>query len=207
VDWTFKRKLAAVAAGVAALAGAGGAYAGASGSQTSTGGGERQAFLNDVAKRAGVSPQKLQAAFDAAVADRRKQGGAPPAGPPNHPPGPGRPPGPGGALHGPGGPGGPLMPALSAAAKYLGLTDAQLRSQLESGKSLADVAPAQKKPVAGLKSAIEDALKSELAARVDEIVNAKPGDRPPGPPFARRGDRPPGAPPFARRGFRRGPHW
>jgi hypothetical protein len=213
VEWTFKRKLAAAAAGVAALAGAGGAYAGASGSQPSAPGDGHQALLNDVAKRLGVSPQKLQSAFEAAVADRRKQRGFPPGPPPGPggptgpggPVGPGRPFGPGGPPGDPRGPGGPLMPAFAAAAKYLGLTDAQLRTQLRSGKSLADVAAARNKPLAGLKSAIGTALKSEIDSRLDEIVNAKPGARPPGPPFARRGFQQ--GPPFARRGFRRGPHW
>jgi hypothetical protein len=88
------------------------------------------------------------------------------------------------------------MAGLDAAAKYLGLTDAQLRAQLQSGKSLADVAKARNKPLAGLKSAIEAAVKSDLDkavsdkrltqaqedrilsdlhGRLDEIVNRKLG--------------------------------
>jgi hypothetical protein len=65
------------------------------------------------------------------------------------------------------------MAVLDAAAKYLGLSDAQLRNQLRSGKSLAQIAEAQNKPVAGLKSAIEAAVASELHDRIDEIVNGK----------------------------------
>jgi hypothetical protein len=229
VDWTVKRKVAAAAAGVAVLAGAGGAYAVTKGSAR----GDRQAFLSDVAKRLNVTPQQLQSAFQGALSDRlaadvaagrltqqqadeikqrakdrggvpfgpgRFGGGPPPFGPPGGPGGPG---------------GGPLRAGLGAAATYLGLSDAQLRAQLQSGKSLAQVAGDRNKPVAGLKTAIEDAVKSELDkavaakritaadeqqelselhSRIDDIVNGKPGV-PPGPPP------PPGAP-----GFERGPY-
>jgi hypothetical protein len=66
----------------------------------------------------------------------------------------------------PGIPGLPLLPILpgvfgkgifgsfDAAATYLGMTDAELRDQLASGKSLADVAKAKGKSVDGLVSAI-----------------------------------------------------
>jgi hypothetical protein len=152
------------------------------------------------------------------IEKRMKQHGAVPfpgAGPPPlaGPPPPGAPPRPpfferrgghgrfgGPGPHGPGGPGGPLMAGIDAAAKYLGLTDVQLRTQLHSGKSLAQVAGDKNKPVDGLKSAIEDAVKAdldkavadkritaaqekhvldELHTRIDDIVNRKPGDRPP----------------------------
>src|SRR5262245_34229915 len=43
---------------------------------------------------------------------------------------------------------------MKAIADYLGLSEAQLCSQLESGKSLADVARAQGKPVSGLENTI-----------------------------------------------------
>jgi nitrogen-specific signal transduction histidine kinase len=90
------------------------------------------------------------------------------------------------------------MAGLDGAAKYLGLTGAQLRTQLESGKSLADVAKARNKPLAGLKGAIEAAVKSDLdkavagkrltqaqadrilsdlRSRLDAVVNRKPGTR------------------------------
>jgi hypothetical protein len=108
----------------------------------------------------------------------------------------------------------PFMAPLHAAGYYLGLTDAQLRTQLESGKSLAQIAAARNKPVDGLKSAIEAAVKteldkavtdkritqadedrelSELRSRIDAIVNGRPGGRRP-----RQ---------FGRRDFRGGPHW
>jgi AraC-like DNA-binding protein len=233
---SLKRKVAGAAAGLALVAGAaGGAYAVSNRASS----GDRQAFLNDVAKRLNVSPQKLKDAFAGALDDRlaadvkagritqaqadeikrhaSEHGGVPFLGPP---PGPGGPGGPGGPppFGGPprfGGPPpgapGPIMAGLDAAAKYLGLTDPQLRTRLRSGKSLAQVASDQSKPLPGLKSAIEAAVKkdldqavagkritkaqegqilSELHGRLDEIVNRKPGDRP------RFGAR-----------LRRGPHW
>ena len=104
------------------------------------------------------------------------------------------------------GPGGPglfhhgMGADLSAAAKYLGLSESALRDQLQSGKSLADVAKAQNKDLGGLKDAILAAQKSDLdkavadkkitqaqadkiydalKSHVDDIVNGKPGDAPP----------------------------
>jgi hypothetical protein len=55
-------------------------------------------------------------------------------------------------------------PVLKPAADYLGLSQAQLRSELQSGKSLADVAKAQGKPVSGLKSTILGAITSWINA-------------------------------------------
>jgi hypothetical protein len=55
---------------------------------------------------------------------------------------------------------------LDAAATYLGLTEDQLRTQLESGKSLADIAKAQGKSVDGLKQALTAGLKTKLDAAV-----------------------------------------
>jgi hypothetical protein len=57
-----------------------------------------------------------------------------------------------------------LHPVMKAAASYLGLSQAQLRSELQSGKSLADVARAQGKPVSGLKSAMLAAITSWINA-------------------------------------------
>jgi hypothetical protein len=56
----------------------------------------------------------------------------------------------------------------AALADYLGLTAAQLRTQLESGKTLAQVATAQSKTVAGL----EDAIVAEARAHLDADVAA-----------------------------------
>jgi hypothetical protein len=168
MDASLKRKLAGAAAGVAIAAGAAGVADAVSGGSSATPPRDgRQALFNDVAKRLNVSPQKLRDAFDAALAARR-----PPYGPPG-PPGPGGPPPPGRPAfgHPPGPPGGPVGGGLDAAAKYLGLTDAQLFARLRSGNSLAQIAADQNKPVQGLK----DALDVEFKKHLDEIVNAKPG--------------------------------
>ena len=57
-------------------------------------------------------------------------------------------------------------PFAAAAAKYLGLTDAQLRTQLQSGKSLGQIATADGKSVAGLKAAILADSKTHLDQEV-----------------------------------------
>jgi hypothetical protein len=116
----------------------------------------------------------------------------------------------GGALAAdPGRPGGVHAPPGGAAiASYLGLTEAQLRAQLEVGKSLAEVAAAQGKSVAGLESVMladakahldqavadgkltvaqEQTMLADLKARIDDIVNRT------GPPAGRPG---PGGPHF-----------
>ena len=79
--------------------------------------------------------------------------------------------GPGGHFghHGPGGKifGGPGIAAgIEEIASYLGLEPAELRTQLHSGKSLADIATAQGKTVDGLKSAITAAVTKRLDAAV-----------------------------------------
>jgi hypothetical protein len=53
---------------------------------------------------------------------------------------------------------------LAAAAAYLGLTQAQLHTQLEAGRSLAQVASERGKPVSGLKAAILAAITSQINA-------------------------------------------
>jgi len=53
---------------------------------------------------------------------------------------------------------------IKAIADYLGLSEAQLRSQLESGKSLADVARAQGKSVSGLETTILTAVTTQVNA-------------------------------------------
>jgi hypothetical protein len=102
--------------------------------------------------------------------------------------------------------------AGATVASYLGVTEAQLADQLRAGKSLAEIAAAQGKTVAGLKDAIVSDAKAhldqevsegrltaaeaaqrltELKARLDDIVQNKG--------FGHRGFRPPGA---ATAGFR-----
>src|SRR5512133_3029296 len=65
VERGMKRKLAVGATGLLALGGAGAAYG-----VTHGGKDERQAFLNDAAKRLNVSPDKLQGALQGAFEDR-----------------------------------------------------------------------------------------------------------------------------------------
>jgi hypothetical protein len=135
---------------------------------------ESQAVVNDAAKQLGVTPGALSSALkkalenrvDAAVAagrltkaqgDELKQhiesGDFPIFGGP----------GPGLGMHHAFG---MFGRGLDAAASYLGLTEAQLRTQLESGKTLADVAKAQNKSVDGLVNALVADAKEKLDAAV-----------------------------------------
>jgi hypothetical protein len=169
----LKRRIAIGTTGLAVVAGAGGTYAATRGS----GDDERAAYLNDVARRLDVSPEKLRSALrgafhdrlDAAVkagrltraeadaikerADRR--GGPPPflGGPHRH--------------GGPHGHGRPFRAGVEAASKYLDLSPARLRARLEAGRSLAQVARQRGKSVEGLKDAIGDAIRDRLDAAVE----------------------------------------
>jgi hypothetical protein len=58
-------------------------------------------------------------------------------------------------------------PGPAAIASYLGLTKAQLRAELRSGKTLAQIALAQGKTVAGL----EDAIYADVQAHLDQAVS------------------------------------
>jgi hypothetical protein len=171
----------AVAIGAAVAVVAGGAVGGAlAASGTFDPAKERQAFLDDAAGRLGVTSSKLEQALKGAAIDRVDAAlaageitqaqadalkdainagklplGIRPFG------GLGLPGGPHGGLH--------LYKSgdpLAAAATYLGLTEGQLRSQLAAGKSLADVAKAQGKSVAGL----EQALLADVQSRLDQAV-------------------------------------
>jgi len=118
-------------------------------------GNDQQAFLNDAAKRLNVTPAELKAAGKLtreqaeAMKQRSAQGGLPLFG---------------GGHHGGFGHHGP--PALDAAATYLGMTEAELHAQLETGKSLADVAKAKGKSVDGLEKALAAEMKKTLGAAV-----------------------------------------
>ena len=159
-----KRKLMLGVAALVAAAGGGVAIAASDSSPSQ----ENQAILDSVAKQLGISSSKLSDALkkalgervDAAVAagrlsteqadalkDRINSGGFPLFGGVGH--------------HG-------FLGKLDAAADYLGLTDAQLRRQLESGKSLAHIAQAQGKSVDGL----VDALVNEAKKHLDAAVSA-----------------------------------
>ena len=147
----------------------------------------QDAFLNDVAKRLNVTPDQLKAAIKGATNDRIDQavkdgkitkeqgdalkkraaeGGVPFLGPAFGGPRPG----PGFRFGGPGfGFGHRIGASLDAAAKYLGLTTEQLRTQLASGKSLADIAGDKGKTVDGLKKA----MTADLQAKLDQAVKDK----------------------------------
>ncbi len=174
--------IAAVVLGVAGLGGT--ALA------TSSSGGN--SFFDDVAHRLGVSPAKLQSAVNGALADRLNQlvkqgkltraqanailkhakdhGGAFPfGGPDHHFGGPGHP----GFRHHGFGPRpflapGPMGGPLAGAAKYLGVSAADLMKDLRSGKTLAAIAKANGKSVSGLESVLVAPAKAHLAAAVKD---------------------------------------
>jgi polyhydroxyalkanoate synthesis regulator phasin len=164
----MKRKVAAGAAALLAVAG-GGAAIGATQLSPKQ---ENQTVLNDAAKELGVTPGALAEALknalekriDAAVAagrisqaqaDEMKQridsGELPFPGP-----------APGMFFHH------ELFRGLDAAAAYLGLSEDELHAQLESGKSLADVAKGEGKSVDGLVDALAADAKKHLDGEVAE---------------------------------------
>jgi hypothetical protein len=215
-----KRAVAIAAVTLAAAGGAGVAVAATSGGSRSSD------FLDSVAQHLGISRQKLDDATKAAAIDqvnadlaagritkdqadalktRIAAGDLPALGGLGGPGGgPGR--GFGFGFAGPGGPGGRgiakpfIADGLTAAAKYLGLSESDLRAKLTAGQSLADVARAQNKDVTGLQDAIvaaekadldkavtdkkltqseaDDAL-NQLKAHVGDLVNGKLGFRGP----------------------------
>jgi hypothetical protein len=199
-----RRKVLAGAAAALAVGGAGAGVAAAK-LTTSSPSEESKAIVNDAAKNLGVEPSRLSAALkqafehriDAAVAAGRltKEQGEelkqriesddfPLFGPPAF-------------GHGFGAPH-PFFHGLDAAASYLGLTEEQLHSRLEGGRTLAQIAKAQGKSVNGLKDALlkdaeqhldaavkagrlsaaeERRILAELEQRIDDLVNGKLTDR------------------------------
>jgi hypothetical protein len=163
-----------VIAGAAAALAVGGAGAGIAASQVgSSPGAESKAIVNDAAKELGVEPSKLSAAIKKALSDRvdaavkagrlteaegteLKQRIASDEFPLFGPPALG---------HGFPGPH-PFFHGLDAAAGYLGLTEAQLRTRLNDGKTLAEIAKAEDKSVGGLKNALRADAKEKLDAAV-----------------------------------------
>lgn len=171
-------KVAIAGIAVLAVAGAGGAIAA---TKLLTPSERSQAIVNDAAHQLGVDPTKLSDALkkalenqvDADVAagritkaegdalKQRIESGEYP-------------------IFGFGGPGrhfgfgfghhGLFGAKLDAAATYLGLTEAQLRTQLEAGTSLADVAKAQGKSVSGLVDALLADAKGKIA---DAVKNGR----------------------------------
>jgi len=72
---------------------------------------------------------------------------------------------------------------FTAAATYIGITEAQLRTELGTDKSLADIAVAHGKTRDGLIQALTAAQQQSIAALVDRKgLGARPN---PGPPFGR----------------------
>jgi hypothetical protein len=166
----LKRKIAAGTAALLTVAGGGAAIAATQLSPKQ----ESQTVLNDAANELGVSPSDLSAAIESALEKRvdaavaagrltkeqgddlkqRIESGEFPLF--------GFGPGPGGFEHH------EMLDGLDAAAAYLGLSEDELRTQLESGKSLADVAKAKGKSVDGLVAALVADAKKHLDEEVAE---------------------------------------
>lgn len=163
-------KLALGGAALVAAVGAGGAIAATQFNPRQ----ESQAVVNDVAEQLGVEPSELTAALEEALAnrvdaaveagrlteeqgaelkERIEAGDVPLVGLGG--PGFGR----HGAVH--------RIGDLDAAASYLGMTEANLMSALEDGKSLAQLAEDRGKSVDGLVNALVGSAEAELEAAVD----------------------------------------
>jgi hypothetical protein len=161
-----KRALAAVVAGATLLGGTGAALAhGGPGLLGLGPGGGRTALLNQVATNLGVSNAKLRSAVKDALkaqVDQRLKDGAITAAQATAQ----KQRIDAGTVHvGLGGPSADVD-LLGAAADYLGVTVASLRTSLAGGKSLADVAQDKGKTAAGLQDAIVAKATTALAAAV-----------------------------------------
>jgi hypothetical protein len=178
----MRRKVIAGATAAVLVGGAGAGVAATKMSQSSPSE-QSKAIVEDAAKNLGVSPSRLSAAIkkalsdriDAAVAagrltkaqgdelkQRLESGDFPLFGPPAF--GFGFP-GPHALFH----------DRLGGAAKYLGLTEAQLESRLNQGQTLAQIAKAQGKSVDGLKAALlkDVTTKLDAAVKAGELTKAK----------------------------------
>ena len=157
--------------GAAALLSAAGAGAAVAASQDSSPGSESKAVIDDAAQQLGISSSKLSDALKTALSDRvdaavaagritKAEGDAlkqriasddfPLLG----------------GLHRGFGHG--LFGRLEAAAGYIGITETQLRTELEGGKTLAQVAKDHSKSVDGL----VNALFADAKAKLDDAVSA-----------------------------------
>ena len=165
-----KSRIAGATAVAAALIGGGAAIA----ADRLTPEQESNAVVADAAKQLGIDASKLNAALkqalenrvDAAVAAGRitkaqgdemkariAAGDVPLVGI-----------GPGGGLRH----GGHHFADLDAAASYLGITEAELKTSLSDGSTLAEIAEAKGKSVDGLKAALVAAAKADLAQAVKD---------------------------------------
>lgn len=163
-----KTKIVVSAVALLSAAGAGAAVAATQGSSPSS---ESKAVIDDAAKQLGIPSSKLSDALKKALSDRVDAAVAagrvtkaegddlkariqsndfPLVGGPHR-----------GSGHG-------FIGRLNSAAGYIGITEAQLRTELESGKSLAQVAQAHGKTVDGLIGALVAAAKDKL----DNAVSA-----------------------------------
>lgn len=70
---------------------------------------------------------------------------------------------------------------LDAALEYIGITREQLRTEVEAGKTLSEIAIENGKTRDGLVAAMIAAGQAELEERVERVVDAEP--RTDGPPF------------------------
>jgi len=169
---------AKIIVGAAALLSAAGAGAAVAASQDSSPSSESKAVIDDAAKQLGISSSKLSDVLKTALSDRvdaavaagritKAEGDAlkqriasddfPLLG----------------GLHRGFGHG--LFGRLEAAAGYIGITETQLRTELEGGKTLAQVAKDHSKSVDGL----VNALFADAKAKLDDAVSAGRLDGPP----------------------------
>jgi hypothetical protein len=172
----LKRNVIVAGLAVAAFAGAGAAIA----ANNPTAKEEQKAVIDDAAKQLGVEPAKLQSALQTALVNRVEQavkdgrltraqadeviariksgdlplGGAFGRG------------GDRGGHHGFGKRGGRFGDTAAAAATYLGVTQAQLQTARQAGKSLSDVAKEKGKTTDGLKAAMLAAVTKAADAAV-----------------------------------------
>ena len=175
---TLRRRAAIGAVGLAALGGGGAAIAATQGTPASQQA-QSTAIATDAASQLGVTAAELTAAIKKAMANQidaqvtagkltEAQGAALKArlakadAPLFALGGKGGPGGPGGHARDHGG--GPV--SLDAAASYIGVTAAELRTQLSAGKTLAAIATANGKTAEGLEAALTTAAETDLAAAV-----------------------------------------
>ncbi len=179
----LKRNIVVAGFAVAALAGSGAAIA----ANRPTAKEEQKAVIDDTAKQLGVAPDKLQSALQQALVNRVEQAvkdgrltraqadqviariksGDLPLGGPGLGKGGGR-----GGDHGGFGRhrgGRAFGETRAAAVAYLGVTEEQLRTARQSGKSLADIAKEKGKTTDGLKAA----MLAAVTKAADAAVTAK----------------------------------